>query len=83
MSITIELDLPEKLIEQARKLGLLQDKRMAELLVDEVRRRVAGQELKKMLDEIRSAPGKPIGMEEVNAEVRAARAERRAREAGR
>jgi hypothetical protein len=76
MSITIRLDLPEALIEQARELGLLEDKRMAELLADEMRRRVAGQELKKILDEIRTTPGEPMTMQEVNAEVKAARAER-------
>ena len=83
MSITIRLDLPEALIEQARELGLLQDKRMAELLADEVRRRVAGQGLKKMLEEVRSTPGEPMTMEEINAEVKAARTARRARETGR
>jgi hypothetical protein len=47
MSITIELDLPEGLIRQARQFGLLDKDRVAELLADEVRRRSAGQELKK------------------------------------
>ena len=83
MSITIQLDLPEALIEQARKLGLLQDKRMAQLLADEVRRRVAGQDLKKMLDSVRAAPGEPVPIEEINAEIKAVRTERRAGETGR
>ena len=83
MSVTIQLDLPEALIKQARELGLLEDKRMAELLAGEVRRRVAGQDLKKILDELRDVPGEPMSMEEINAEVKTTRAERRAREAGR
>jgi hypothetical protein len=83
MSITIELDLPDEMIERARSFGLLEKKRMAEMLTEEVRRRGAGQELKKMLEEIRSVPGGPMTMEEINAEIKAARAERRAREAGR
>jgi hypothetical protein len=37
--------------------------------------------LKKALEEIRSAPGEPLTMEEIGAEIKAARAERRAREA--
>jgi hypothetical protein len=82
MSITVQLDLPDDVIDQARAFGLLENKRMAEMLTEEVRRRGAGQELKKMLEEIRSAPGEPMTMEEINAEVKAARAERRAREAG-
>lgn len=83
MSITVQLDLPDEVIEQARTFGLLENKRMAEMLTEELRRRRAGQELKKMLDEIRSAPGEPMTMEAINAEIKAARAERRDREAGR
>jgi hypothetical protein len=83
MSITVQLDLPDEVIAQARTLGLLDNKRMAEMLTEELRRRRAGQELKKILEEIRSAPGEPMTMEEINAEIKAARAERRDREAGR
>lgn len=78
MSVTIQLDLPEGLIQQARKMGLLENQRVAELLADEVRRRNAGQELKNVLDEIRSAPGESLSMDEINAEIKAARAKRRA-----
>jgi len=81
MSITIELDLPEGLIEQARQMGLLDNRRVGEWLADEVGRRNAGQELKTVLDEIRSAPGDPLSMNEIGAEIKAGRAERRAREA--
>jgi len=83
MSVTVELDLPDGLIQQARQMGLLDNRRVGELLADEVRRRNAGQELKKMLDEIRSVPGEPLTMDEIGAEIKAARAERRAREARR
>ena len=64
-------------------MGLLDNRRVGELLADEVRRRNAGQELKKVLDEIRSVPGDPFTMDEIGAEIKAARAERRAREARR
>ena len=80
MSVTIELDLPEGLIRQARQMGLLDNRWVGELLADEVRRRIAGQELKKVLEEIRSVPGEPLNMDEISAEIKAARAERRARE---
>jgi hypothetical protein len=83
MSVTIQLDLPEGILEQARQMGLLENGRVAELLADEVRRRNAGRELKKVLDEIRSAPGEPLTMDEINPEIKAARVERRTREAGR
>ncbi|MGH7980884.1 MAG: hypothetical protein ACREE6_16020 [Limisphaerales bacterium] len=78
MSVTIQLDLPEGLIQQARKMGLLENQRLAEWLADEVRRRNAGRALKNVLDEIRSTPGEPLSMDEINAEIKAARAKRRA-----
>jgi hypothetical protein len=78
MGVTIELDLPEGLIRQARQMGLLDNRRVAELLADEVRRRCAGQELKKALDGIRSVPGEQLTVDEIGAEIKAARAERRA-----
>lgn len=83
MSVTIQLDLPEGLIQQARKMGLLENQRVADWLVEEVRRRNAGQELKKTLDDIRSAPGEPMTLDEINAEIKTSRTERRAREARR
>jgi hypothetical protein len=78
MSVTIQLDLPDELIQQARKMGLLENQRVAEMLVDEVRRRNAGQELKKILDDIRSTAGEQLSMNEINAEIKAVRAKRRA-----
>jgi len=83
MSVTIELDLPEGLIQQARQLGLLDNRRVAEMLIEEVRRRNAGQELKRVLEAVRSAPGETLTMDDVDAEIKAARRERRLREAGR
>ena len=80
MSVTVELDLPEGLIRHARQMGLLESPRMAELLAEEVRRRNAGQGLKVVLDEIRSLPGEPLTMDEIDAEIKAVRAARRARE---
>jgi hypothetical protein len=83
MSVTVELDLPEGVIKQARQMGLLDNGRVAELLADEVRRRNAGLELKQVLDQVRSVPGEPLSMDEIDSEIKAARAERRAREARR
>jgi hypothetical protein len=83
MSITVQLDLPEDILRDARNFGLLETKRMAVMLAEEVRRRRAGQELKEMLEKVRSAPGEPMTMEEINAEIKSVRAERRGREARR
>jgi hypothetical protein len=78
MSVTIELDLPEGLIQQARQMGLLNNQRVGEWLSEEVRRRDAGKSLKEVLDEVRAAPGEPLSMDEINAQVKATRAGRRA-----
>lgn len=83
MSVTIELDLPEALVKEAKASGLLESAPIGDLLVTELRRRKAAAELGKVLDAIRSQPGEPMTMEEIQAEVDAVRAERRAREARR
>jgi hypothetical protein len=81
MSVTIELDLPDALVKEAKANGLLESEPLGDLLATELRRRKAGAELNSVLDGIRAQPGEPITMEEIQAEVDAVRAERRAREA--
>ena len=83
MSVTIQLDLPDALVNEARANGLLNSVPLANLLGAELRRRKAGVELNKVLEGIRAQPGKPMSEEEIQAEVKAVRRERRAREAGR
>ena len=82
MSITIQLDLPEALAREAQAKGLLESQSMTQLISAELRRRKAAAELDQVLNEIRSQPGEPMSTEEIQAEVDAVRAERRAREAG-
>jgi len=84
MSITVQLDLPDALAEKARAEGLLQSPRLAALLEEEVERARLARETIAMLDEIRSQPGEPMSLEEIQKVVDEVRAERRARrEAGR
>ena len=83
MSITVHLDLPEALAEKARAEGLLQGPRLAALLEEEVERAKLARETIAMLDEIRSQPGEPMSMEEIQKIVDEVRAERARREAGR
>ena len=82
MSITVQLDLPEALVREAKANGLLESASMGELIETELRRRKAAAELKNVLDQIRAQPGEPMSEEEIAAEVKAMRRERRAREAG-
>ena len=83
MSVTIQVDLPEALVKAARDNGLLESAPLGDLLTTELRRRQAAAELDRALEGIRAQPGEPMSDEEIQAEVKAARRERSAREAGR
>lgn len=83
MSITVQLDLPDALVNEARRNGLLDPASVGDLLVTELRRRRAATSLESVLEGIRQQPGEPMTEEQVAADVKAARRERRAREAGR
>jgi hypothetical protein len=83
MSVTIEVDLPEPLASEAKAKGLLDPKRLANLIKRELR---AGEDQRNFFDiirEIQAQPGDPLSMEEIQAEVDVLRARRRAGEAGR
>lgn len=83
MSITIQVDLPDELAERARRDGIFEPNRFATMVEWEIERGKARDELFEMLEKIRAVSGPPMTMEEINAEIKAARAERRAgRETG-
>ena len=77
MSITLELDLPEKLAAEAKANGLLESASLTGLLEDELRRRRSGQELIAALDGIRRQPGAAPTEDEIQAEIDAVRKSRR------
>ncbi len=79
--MTIQLDLPDALVQEARANGLLESEPLGDLLAAELRRRKAGAALNAVLDGIRGQPGEPMTPEEIQAEIEAVRADRRAREA--
>ena len=83
MSVTLQLDLPDALVKEAQASGLLESAPIGDLLTLELRRRKAAAELSNVLEGIRAQPGEPMTLEEIQAEVDAVRAERRAREARR
>ena len=82
MSVTIQLDLPDALVNEARASGLFDSASMGDLLTTELRRRKATAELGNVLDQIRAQPGEPMSEEAIAAEVKTARRERQARETG-
>ena len=79
MSVTVELDLPESMAAEAKARGLLDPKRVASLIA----RELSSEDRRNFFEivrEIRAQPGEPGTVQEIQAEVDAVRAERRARE---
>jgi hypothetical protein len=74
---TIEIMLPDELAQRAKSAGLLSDSAIQLLLEDAIRRR-AGRALVDVARRIQAAGVEPMSMEEIDAEVKAYRAERRA-----
>ncbi len=74
----VTVKLPDELAAQAKAAGLLQGETL-EKVVREALRRKAANELFEALDEIEAAKLPPMTEEEIQAEIDAARAERRAR----
>jgi hypothetical protein len=73
----IEIRLPDELAQRAKNAGLLSDVAIQELLEDAMRRQ-AGRRLLEVAERIHAAGIPPMSMEEIDAEVKAYRAERRA-----
>lgn len=79
---TIQIDLPDATAQAAREAGLLTPQALDRLLSDALKRRQAANALLSIADRVAAAGIEPMSMEEINAEVKAARAERRQRAGG-
>jgi len=82
MSITVQLDLPEAVVEKARAKGLLQSEVLSELLERELKRRRACEDFGVMLKQLHSVTGDEMTEEEIQVEIDAVRAARRTRREG-
>jgi hypothetical protein len=78
----IQIELPDATAKAAREAGLLTPQALDRLLTDAIRRRQAADALLTIADRAAAAGVKPMSMEEVDAEVKAARASRRRRAGG-
>jgi hypothetical protein len=78
---TIQIELPDATAQAARDAGLLTSQALARLLNEAIKRRQAADALLSIADRVAEAGIAPMSMDEINAEVKAARAERRARQA--
>ena len=74
----IEIMLPDEVARRARQAGLLSDEVILQLLENAMQRR-SGVALLAAARGIQEAGFAPMSMEEINAEVHLARADRRAR----
>ena len=79
---TIQIELPEATAQAARKAGLLTPQALDRLLTDALKRQQAADSLLSIADRVAAAGIEPMSMEEINAEVKAARAQRRQRASG-
>ncbi|MFZ5523110.1 MAG: hypothetical protein ACOY9D_03370 [Pseudomonadota bacterium] len=78
----IQIDLPDAIAQAARDAGLLTPEALLRLLSDALRRKQAADALLSVADRVAAAGIQPMTMKEVNAEVKAARAERHKRAGG-
>lgn len=73
----IQIELPDATAQAAREAGLLTPEALERLLTEALRRKQAADSLLSIADRVAAAGIEPMSMEEINAEVKAARAERR------
>lgn len=78
----IQIDLPDATAQAARDAGLLTPDALSRLLNEALRRRQAADALLSIADRVAAAGIPPMSMEEINAEVKAERAELRKRASG-
>jgi hypothetical protein len=74
--ITLQIELPDGTALAARAAGLLTPQSLDRLLNEALRKREAANSLLSIADRVAAANIEPMTMEEINAEVKAARAER-------
>ncbi len=74
---TIQIELPDATARAARDAGLLTPQALERLLNDALKRQQAADSLLSIAERVAAAGIEPMSMQEINAEVKAARAQRR------
>ena len=77
-TLELTLNLPDELASKAQAAGLLNSEAIEKLLREQLRKQ-AGQELRAMMDKLDAEGTPPMTEDEVQAEIEAYRAERRAK----
>jgi hypothetical protein len=73
---TLEINLPDSLAKDAKEAGLLAPEAIERLIAEALRRR-AFDELLSVADRVEAEGITPMSMDEINAEIKAYRLERR------
>jgi len=79
MSITIKLDLPDSVAAEAKAKGLLNPRKLTQLVEREIELDKPMRDFRQMVEQMRAYPDEPMTMDEIQAVVNEVRAERRAR----
>ena len=74
---TFQIELPDSTAQAARAAGLLTPQALERLLNDALRKREAASSLLSIADRVAAAGIPEMSMQEINAEIKAARVERR------
>ncbi len=74
---TFQIELPDTTARAARAAGLLTPQALDRLLNEALRKREAANSLLSIADRVAAAGVEPMSTQEINAEVKAARAARR------
>jgi len=72
-----QIELPDTTVQAARAAGLLTPQALERLLNEALRKREAANSLLSIAQRVEAAGIAPMSMQEINAEVKAARAARR------
>ncbi|MGA2174257.1 MAG: hypothetical protein ABSH38_04645 [Verrucomicrobiota bacterium] len=78
MSIMIQLDLPDAVAAEAKAKGLLDPRKLTQLVEREVELDKPMRDFREMVEQMRAHPDEPMTMDEIQAVVNEVRAERRA-----
>ena len=73
----LQIELPDTTVQAARAAGLLTPQALDRLLTQALRRRAAANSLLLIADRVAAEGIAPMSMQEINAEVKAARSARR------
>ena len=78
----IQIELPDATAQAARDAGLLTTEALEQMLKDALKRKQAADSILSIADRVAAAGIPPMCMEDIYAEVKAARAERKQRAGG-